>query len=245
MLAAACFPHQLCREVLSRVNKRKLLLGCAGAALLVGVVGIIIAFVWWQNNKTTPAYSLALLVDAAQRDDKAAFDEIVDTDQVVKNFVPQVTEKAIQRYASGITVPLREQVEALVPTLLPSVKQKVRDEITKQIKELAARAEGKPFFLIALGIPYEVEIKEEGDAAQVAATLNNRPVELTMKRNGDLWKIVAVKDDALAAQIVDNIAKDLPSLEKELEDQVRKQLGKGLPDLLKDNPLLKDKKGKK
>ncbi len=215
--------------------------------LLVGILVLVIAFFWWQNYKTTPAYSLALLVDAVQTNDRATFDQLVDTDSVVKNFVPQVTEKAIGQYASGITGALREQIEALVPTLLPSVKQKVRDEVTKQIKALAARAEGKPFILIALGMPYEVEIKEEGDTAHVAVNLNNRPVELTMQRNGDLWKITAVKDDALVQQIVQSIAKDLPSIQNELEKQVRDQLKKGgLQDLLNNNPLLNgNKKGKK
>jgi BMFP domain-containing protein YqiC len=228
------------------VNTRKLLLGCVGAVLLIGIAGMLVAFLWWQSYKTGPAYSLALLVDAVQRDDRATFDELVDTDSVVKNFVPQVTEKAIGRYASGITAPLREQIEALVPTLLPSVKQRVRDEVTKQIKQLAARAEGKPFILIALGMPYEVDIKEEGDTAHVAVNLNNRPTELTMQRQGDRWKIVAVKDDTLATQIVNNIAKDLPSIQNELEKQVREQLKKGgLPDLLKNNPLLDNKKGDK
>ena len=228
-----------------RVNKRKLLLGILGAMLLIGIVVILIAFLWWQSYQTSPAYSLALLVDAVQRDDRAAFDELVDTDKVVKNFVPQVTEKAIGRYASGITAPLREQIEALVPSLLPSVKQRVRDEVTKQIKALAARAEGKPFILIALGMPYEVDIKEEGDTAQVAANLNNKPVEFTMQRNGDLWKIVAVKDDTLVTQIVENIAKDLPAIQNELEKKVRDQLKKGgLDDLLKNNPLLNNNKKK-
>ena len=228
------------------MNIRKLLLGILGAVLLVGIVIFILAFLWWQNYKTSPAYSLALLVDAVQRNDRTTFDELVDTDQVVKNFVPQVTEKAIGQYASGITAPLRQQIEALVPTLLPSVKQKVRDEVTKQIKTLAARAEGKPFILIALGMPSQVDIKEEGDTAHVAANLNNRPVELTMQRKGDLWNIVAVKDDTLAKQIVDNIAKDLPSIQNELEKQVRDRLKKGgLQDLLKNNPLLDNKKGNK
>ena len=229
------------------MNRRKLLLGILGAMLLIGIVIILIAFLWWQSYKSSPAYSLALLVDAVQNNDRATFDQLVDTDSVVKNFVPQVTEKAIGQYASGITGALREQIESLVPTLLPTVKQKVRDEVTKQIKTLAARAEGKPFILIALGMPYEVEIKEAGDTAHVAANLNNRPVELTMERRGDLWKITAVKDDALAQQIVNQIAKDLPSIQNELEKKVRDQLKKGgLQDLLNNNPRLNgNKKGKK
>ena len=203
------------------------ILGCVGLALVVIVIGIALgAFFWWQNYKTKPAYSLALLVDAVQNNDEATFNELVDTDKVVENFVPQVTEKAIGRYAAALTAPIRKQVEALVPKLLPNVKAQVREEVSKKIKEMSARAEGKPFFLIALGMPYVVDVKENGDTAQVMANLNDRQVELTMVRNESRWKIVAVKDDVMAAQLVDRIVKDLPAIGSELEKQIRKNLPK-------------------
>ena len=44
------------------------------------------AFLWWQHYQTTPAYSLAVLVDAAQRNDMTGVDKIVDTDKIVDNF---------------------------------------------------------------------------------------------------------------------------------------------------------------
>ena len=169
---------------------------------------------------------MALLVDAVQRNDEAAFNEIVDTDKVVENFVPQVTEKAIGRYAAALTAPIRKQVEQLVPKLLPGVKEQVRAEVTKKIKEMSARAEGKPFFLIALGMPYVVDVREEGDTAEVMANLNDRQVQLTMQRAGSRWKIIAVKDDTLAARLVDQIAKNLPAIGSELEKQIRKNLPK-------------------
>ncbi|HEX8746810.1 MAG TPA: hypothetical protein VF717_06385 [Pyrinomonadaceae bacterium] len=198
-----------------------------GVAFVVVLLGIALGlFLWWQSYKTKPAYSLALLVDSVQTGDEAAFNELVDTDKVVENFVPQVTEKAIGRYAAALTAPVRRQVEALVPKLLPGVKAQVRDEVTKKIRELSARAEGKPFFLIALGMPYVVDIKEEGEAARVMANLNDRQVELTMVRSESRWKIVAVKDDVLAAQIVDRIMKDLPAIGSDLERQIRRNLPK-------------------
>ena len=202
-------------------------LGVIGIALVVIVLGIAVgAFLWWQSYKSRPAYSLALLVDAVQRNDEATFNELVDTDKVVENFVPQVTEKALGRYAAALTAPVRRQVEALVPKLLPSIKAQVREEVTKKIKELSGRAEGKPFILIALGMPFIVDVKEEGDTARVAATLNDRQVELTMAKTESRWKIVAVRDDVMAAQIVDRIAKDLPAIGSELEKQIRKNLPK-------------------
>ncbi|HYO91724.1 MAG TPA: DUF2939 domain-containing protein, partial [Pyrinomonadaceae bacterium] len=172
------------------------ILALVGVAFVVVLLGIALGvFLWWQSYKTRPAYSLALLVDAVQTNDEAAFNELVDTDKVVENFVPQVTEKAIGRYAAALTAPVRKQVEALVPKLLPGVKAQVREEVTKKIRELSSRAEGKPFFLIVLGMPYVVDIKEEGDTARVMANLQDRQVELTMARNESRWKIVAVKDD--------------------------------------------------
>ncbi|HEX8144012.1 MAG TPA: hypothetical protein VF553_15540 [Pyrinomonadaceae bacterium] len=217
--------------------------GSRGASILLIVVivlGVLLAglvaggYFWWQSYKTTPAYTLALLVDASQRNDQAVFDQIVDTNKIVENFVPQVTEKAIGRYASALTAPLRKQVEQLVPKLLPGVKQQVRDEVTRHVKQLSERAGNWPFPIVALGVPYVVEIKEQGDTATVDVNLKDRPVQLTMQRNGEQWKIVAVKDDALAARIVDDIAKNLPAIGSELEREIRRNLPAGVPDI----PLL-------
>ncbi|HYE66951.1 MAG TPA: DUF2939 domain-containing protein [Pyrinomonadaceae bacterium] len=235
------------REVVAHAPSPKR--GSRGAKILA-LIAIVFVFLiaglvaggyfWWQSYKTRPAYSLALLVDAVQRNDMAAFDEFVDTDSVVDNFVPQVTEKAIARYSSALTAALNKQVQSLVPKLLPAVKQKVRDEITREIKELAARAESRPVFLVALAMPYVLDIKEENDTAKVAVNLKDRSVELNMQRNGERWKITGIKDETLATRIVDNIAKDLPAIGSQLEKEVRKQLKKTLPGGLPKIPLLTD-----
>lgn len=217
------------------------ILAIVGIAFVVIVLGIALgAFLWWQSYKTRPAYSLALLVDAVQNNDEATFNELVDTDKVVENFVPQVTEKAVGRYAAALTAPIRKQVEALVPKLLPGVKAQVREEVTKKIKEMSERAEGKPFILIALGMPYVVDVREEGDTAHVLANLKDRQVELTMIRNESRWKIVAVKDDVMAAQLVDRIVKDLPAIGSELEKQIRKNLPKDVEKNLPKNMNVDD-----
>src|SRR5256885_2180839 len=105
-------------------SRRAKILGIVALANVVLLLGVaLIAYFGWQHYKTKPAYSLALLVDAVQRNDAAGVDEIVDTNKIVDNFVPQVTEKAIGRYASGLTSALRKQVEALVPKLMPNIKQ--------------------------------------------------------------------------------------------------------------------------
>ena len=202
------------------------------AALLVGLA--IGFFFWWRSYKTGPAYSLALLVDAAQRNDAAGIDEIVDTNKVVETFAPQVTEQAMGRLGTALTPALRKQVEALVPKLIPRVQQKVHDEVIRDVKEMGASAEGKPFFLIALSIPYLLDITEDGDTAKAVGTQNERTIELTLQRNGERWKIVGVKDEQLAKRVVDDIAKDLPAVGGTLEKEVRKQVQKNLPGGVKD-----------
>jgi uncharacterized membrane protein len=201
-----------------RGSRGSKVLGIIVIVLALCVLGAVAGgYLWWRSYKTGPAYSLALLVDAAQRSDAKAIDEIVDTDKIVENFIPQVTEKAMGRYAAALTGPLGKQVESLVPKLLPDIKDRVREEVTNRVRELGKRAEGKPFILVALGVPYVVNIKEEGDKASVSATMEDRTTDLTMQRNGERWKIVAVRDDQLAARMVDNIAKNLPAVGSELE----------------------------
>jgi nitrate reductase NapE component len=192
--------------------------GFIAIVLVLVLLGAVAGgYLWWRSYKTGPAYSLALLVDAAQRNDQKGVDEIVDMNKIVENFIPQVTEKAMGRYAAALTGPLGKQVESLVPKLLPDITDKVHEEVTNRVKEMSKRAEGKPFILVALGVPYVVSIKEEGDTARVSATVGDRTTDLTMQRSGERWKIVAVKDDQLAARMVDNIAKNLPAVGSELE----------------------------
>jgi hypothetical protein len=200
--------------------------------LLVGLA--IGGFIWWRSYRTGPAYSLALLVDAAQRGDAGGIDEIVDTNKVVESFAPQVTEQATGRFGTALTPALRQQVEALVPRLMPRFQQRVHEEVINRVKEIGARAEGKPFFLIAVSIPYILDITEDGDTAKATGTQNEHTMELTMQRNGERWKIVGVKDEQLAKRLVDDIAKDLPALGAPLEKEVRKQIQKNLPGGVKD-----------
>lgn len=201
-------------------------------ALLAG------GYFWWQSYKTGPAYSLALMVDAVQRNDMAAFDQFVDTDKIVDNFVPQVTDKASAQYGSLLGQTARRQMESVLSKALPQVKPRVRDEVAKEVKELSERAQGVPFAFVVLGMPWVVGINQQGDVARAAVNLKNRPVALTMQRNGERWKVVAVKDDMLTNRIIENIAQDLPPPSAPPAPDVRKQLRRNLPEGLPKIPLL-------
>ena len=192
----------------SRVGK---ILGIVAGVLLLIVVGIAAGiYFWWHSYTRKPAYSVALVVDAAQRNDMKTFDSLVDTDKVVDNLVPQFTDKAAGQYANLLPESIRKQVETMIPRVLPSVKQRVHDQVAEQVKQLSENAKGKPFILVALGVFWVANVQETGDKAKVSLNLKNRPIELSMERNGDQWKIVGVKDDQMTRQILDNLSRDLP-----------------------------------
>lgn len=211
------------------IRKRRKWPFVLGLVLLLLIIG---GFIFWQYYKTRPAYSLALLVDAAQRSDAAAFDRVVDTGAVIQSFAPQVITEATGRLGTALTPQMRKQIETLVPTLIPNVTENLRGEVMKEVRELTARAEGKPFFLIALSMPYIVNIKQEGDTAIASAKSGERNLELTMQRTTEKrWKVVSVKDDALAKRIVDDLAKYLPAIGG-LENDIRNEIDKRLPGIL-------------
>src|SRR4026208_329964 len=65
----------------------------AGLMLVVVVVAVVGAFLWWRHYQSTPAYTVTLLVDAAQRNDLQEFDNHVNYDEMAKNMVASITQK--------------------------------------------------------------------------------------------------------------------------------------------------------
>ena len=203
------------------------ILAIFGAVLLVLVVCAAAgAFFWWQHYKTTPAYALALLVDAVQRDDMATVDQIVDTDKIVDTFAAQVTDKVVGQYGPALRDKVRQQVESLMPNLLPSIKQKVRDGVAARVKEISGNASKKPFVVIAIALPAFVNITAESDSARATTTIREQRVQMDLQRAAGAWKVTAVQDDALVQRIVDEVVKDLPALGKGNEQEIRKNLKK-------------------
>jgi hypothetical protein len=168
------------------------------------------AYFWWHHYKTTPAYSLAVLLDGAQRKDMSAVDQVLDTDSVVNDLTNQVTQKASERYGSALTSSVRNRIEALIPGLLPNLKQTVRDALATRIQELSETTTHKPFIVIAVGLPYLMNITTEGDTAKASTTGAEQPFELTLQHATDRWKVVAIKDETIIDRVVDQLVKDLP-----------------------------------
>src|SRR5205823_6634611 len=116
-------------------------LGFIGIILVLAVIGIVAGgFFWWQHYKYKPGYSLALLVDAAQRNDRTAIDQLIDTDKVTANFVAQARQRTAGSTLLSALMP--SQIEQLAARFTPRVKQTVHDQLPTEIQRLSAPAAG-------------------------------------------------------------------------------------------------------
>lgn len=188
-------------------------LGIIAAVLIVfALVGAVGGYLYWSSLKRSPQYSLALLVDAAKRDDKQTIDRVVDINAVVDDFVPQVTAKAVELYGKGLPPQLVGQLAQLAAPIIPSVKDRARAQLPKIIRERVATFGNVPFPLMVIGAGRYLDIKVDGDIATVKSKVPEHPLELKMKRNGDVWQIVGVKDENLATDIAQRIGQEIISI---------------------------------
>ena len=184
-------------------------------ALLVlsGVVGLATGgYFWWRRYQSTPAYAMTLLVDAAQRKDVSAFEKLINDDEVAKNLVPSVSQKAATRYGYALNSSIQQRIDAAVPSLLPQLKQTIHAEVVKELQDFAAKSEPRPFVLLVVTVPRLMTIATAGDTANVKVPLPERTIELTMQHAADQWKVTEVKDDVLVQRVVDILMKELPAI---------------------------------
>lgn len=209
-----------------------------GAVLLIALIG---GFFYWQSVKSSPEYSLALLVDAARRDDQAEIEKIVNVDSVVDDFVPQITDKAVELYGRGIAPSVINKLAVAVSPYLPAVKQRAKMEIPGLIREKTSKFENVPFWAIALGARRVLDINETGDTAIVKYNSAQRPFEVTMKRNGDRWQIVAIKDEIIARRIAEKIGQEIIAAAKNGDvEKAGRQIGiQNLKDILNNSDIFK------
>jgi hypothetical protein len=169
----------------------------------------LLAAFYYQSLKKTPQYSLALLVDAAKRDDKAEIDGLVDINSVVDDFMPQVTDKAVELYGRGLPPQTIQKVAALAQPLLPAVKDRARAELPKAIRSRSEKYGSVPFFMMVFGAGSYFDITIAGDTAVTKSKNADRPLEMTMRRNGGQWQIVGLKDDQLATDMARKVGQEI------------------------------------
>jgi hypothetical protein len=177
--------------------------------LLTTMIGGVGGYFYWQSLKRTPQYSLALLVEAARRNDQAEIDRIVDINAVVNDFVPQITGKAIDMYGRGLSPETIGKVASVATPLMPAVKDRARAELPDKIRERTEKFNYIPMPAIVLGADRYLDITVDDDNAIVKSKQSGRPLEVRMKRSGDRWQVVSVKDDELATQIARQIGQEI------------------------------------
>ena len=137
---------------------------------------------------------------------------LIDDEEIAKNMLASVSQKAAGRYGFALTSSIQQRIDAVMPSLLPQLKQTIHDEVVKEIKEFAAKSEPKPFIFLVVSVPSLMKVTTEGDTAKATAMLSNRPIELTMRRDVDRWKVIEFKDDVVVQRVVDNVMKELPAI---------------------------------
>lgn len=212
-----------------RKSRRWLRILALLAIVLVVVIGLaaVGGFFWWRHYQSTPAYSLTLLVDAAQRGDAEELAKRIDDEEIARNMAAVVTKKAGSRYGLAMSSATQQKIDQAMPALLPRLKQTIHDEVAKEIKNFASVSEPKPFVLLLVTVPSLVKITTEGDLATAASAVAQNPFELTMKRDADRWKVTGFNNDALVQRVVDSMMKELPAIGSvDSVDPLLKNLGK-------------------
>lgn len=180
-------------------------------ALTLFVVALIGGLIYYQQLKSSPQYSLALLVDAAKRDDTDEVDTIVDIDAVVEDFMPQVTTKAIELYGRGLSPAAIQKASILALPLMPAVKDRARAELPRVIRDRTAKYGDVPFFAMVMGAGKYIDVAVTDDIAIVTSKIENHPLEMRMRWTEDRWQIIGVKDDKLATSIAQKIGQEIIS----------------------------------
>ncbi len=165
------------------------ILGIIAVVLVLIIIGVAAgAYFWWRQYQTSHAYSLALLADAAQRNDTATMDGLLDYDSIINSVV---------------------KIGPLSPSVPTKIKQSLQSEVDAEAKRISERAAGKPFVLIALAVPRYADVKQEENVAKVTLDIQNERTQLTMQRDGDRWRVVAVQNDNLITQLLNAASRKL------------------------------------
>jgi hypothetical protein len=208
------------------------------ALLVVEATAVVVGtscYLYWRSYRSTPQYSLALLIEAARQDDRKAVGELVDIDLVVDDFVPQITGSAAEMYGRGLSEQTMRNLSKVATPILPAVKDRARAELPRVIRERTAKFGFVPFPAIVLGAEEYLDIRVAGDTAEITSKLPDRPLEFRMKRSGEKWRIVGVRDDDLARDIARTVGQQIIAIAsgENVGDAGRKLGVKDLQDVLK------------
>jgi hypothetical protein len=184
--------------------------------------------IWWQYFKTTPEYSVAILVDASQRNDNEAFDRVFDMNQVIQNFLIDGTRRATGSPELAEALGIKFKPASSVASEL--IQPVVREGVQARIKELGASTDRMPFFVKAIAIRTNSSAANEDRKARVTIRKGSQDLEMWLVPESDHWKVIAIKNDALAAEILAEVTRELKN---HAPDQLQKRMTDALPEVQK------------
>jgi hypothetical protein len=178
-----------------------------GIVLSIITIAITITiYYWWQNYKTTPTYSLALLINAAQENDMNTFDKYFDANKVVLNSGSKMMDNIGLGGFPLLTEILSRGVGSDGPKLPPNVTNIIRDKAAQQIKEYAGEYSSKSIILTALSISYmSNDIKQEGDRTTITMKRWGQPTNIQMQRYNSHWIVVAIENEEMNNRILNSL----------------------------------------
>ena len=205
------------------------------ALILLVVIVTAAGCLYWRSLRSTPQYSLALLIDAARRDDKQQVGDLVDTDKVVDSFIPEIINSAVEIYGRGLPPQTIANLTVVAQPIMPALKDRARVELPKVIRDRTSKFDRLPFAAIVMGADRYLDIKINGDTADVTSKIPDKPLQLKMTRSGDHWQVVGVEDKDLAEKIAQTVGQQIIAVASGARiGDASKNLGvKNLSDVLK------------
>lgn len=194
----------------SRPKRSRKILGIFAVVLFVFAAAAALGgYFYWQSLKTTPQYSIALIIDAARQNDQKSINRLIDASAVVDDFVPQITSKAVEIYGRGLPPQTIARIARVAEPVMPAVKDRARSELPGVIRRKTENLESVPFAAMVLAAGRYLDIQAQGNDAIVKSLLPGRSFEVKMTRDGNLWKIVGVTDNELSVRIAKAIGQEI------------------------------------
>ena len=205
------------------------------SAVALAVMASSACYFYWRSLRSTPQYSVALLIDAARQDDKKAVGNLVDIDKVVDDFVPQITSSAVELYGRGLPPQTIQYLTVVAAPIMPALKDRARAELPRVIRDRTSKFDYVPFAAIVMGADRYLDIEVSGDMAEVTSRIPGKPLEFRMTRSGDHWQIVGVEDKDLAEKIARTVGQQIIAVASgaNIGDTGKKLGVKNLQDVLK------------
>src|SRR6185369_5658663 len=145
--------------------------------LLFVVAAAVGGYFLVRRYQGSPTYALALMFDAAQRNDVAEFQKRIDDEEVAKNMTAAVSQKAAARYGQAINSSVQQKIDSTMPSLLPRVKQTVHDEFLNAMKSFAAAQEQRSFISIVGAVQSLMTVTTNGDSAKATGKMAGHDIE--------------------------------------------------------------------